>query len=108
ERTLAAGDFGDLAAFGMQVPAAPPLAPAPLAPAPPAPTPAANPGAAAAAPPAAAPAAPEGVDVVILKNGGRVRGRGMVDDPAGVTVFLADKTTRALKRAEIERVEYAR
>ncbi len=52
--------------------------------------------------------ADEPVDTVFLKKGGRLRGTVMEEDPrAGVTIQLADGTTRKLKRAEVESVQYA-
>jgi hypothetical protein len=46
-------------------------------------------------------------DTVLLKNGGRVRGTVMSEDPGqGVSVKLADGSVRAIPTAEVERVEY--
>lgn len=47
-------------------------------------------------------------DTVFLKNGGRVRGTVLVEDPAkGVTLKLADGTSRTVPAAEVKNVEYA-
>jgi hypothetical protein len=47
-------------------------------------------------------------DTIFLTNGGRVRGTIMVEEPGkGVTIKLADGTTRVLKSSEVLRVEYA-
>jgi hypothetical protein len=61
------------------------------------------------APPAApaAPPIPKGTpDSVFLRNGGRVRGTVMEDEPSGVSVRMLDGTTRKLRRAEVDHVEY--
>ncbi|HVY46963.1 MAG TPA: hypothetical protein VHB21_13840, partial [Minicystis sp.] len=70
----------------------------------------AAPPATAAAPPAAAPpaAAPHGsgVDTVFLKNGGRVRGHVMEDEPTKVSIRLVDGTTRVLIRGDVDHIDY--
>lgn len=46
-------------------------------------------------------------DTVFLKNGGRIRGTVLVEDPGkGVTIKLADGTSRTLAPAEVKNVEY--
>jgi hypothetical protein len=46
-------------------------------------------------------------DTVILKNGGRVRGTVLVEDPGkGVTIKLADGTTRTVPAADVKNVQY--
>jgi hypothetical protein len=55
-----------------------------------------------------APAAWADDDVVLLKNGGRVRGTVIQEDPVqGVRVRLPDGTIRAVKPAEVKQVLYA-
>lgn len=49
----------------------------------------------------------QALDNVYLTNGGRVRGQVMEDDGKGVSVLLADGSTRKIPRAEVMRVEYA-
>jgi hypothetical protein len=51
-------------------------------------------------------AAAQASDTVHLTNGGRVRGHVMEDDDKGVSVLLADKTTKKIPRAEVMRVDY--
>ncbi len=47
-------------------------------------------------------------DVVLLKDGGRVKGTVMVEDKtSGVSVKLADGTTRQVAASDVDRVEYA-
>ena len=46
-------------------------------------------------------------DVILLKNGGRVRGQVIEDDGVRVRVLLADKTVRVMPKAEVLRIEYA-
>jgi hypothetical protein len=46
-------------------------------------------------------------DTVFLVGGGRVRGTIMAEEPGkGVTIRLADGTTRVIKAAEVQRVQY--
>jgi hypothetical protein len=45
-------------------------------------------------------------DVVFLRNGGRLRGMVIEDDPATVTIKLPDGTVRALARAKVKQIEY--
>lgn len=46
-------------------------------------------------------------DTVFLKNGGRVRGTVLVEDPGkGVTIKLADGTTRTVPAADVKNVQY--
>src|SRR5262245_54435307 len=46
-------------------------------------------------------------DTVLLANGGRLRGVVIADDPdQGVTIKLADGTTRTVQRAQVKSVQY--
>lgn len=50
----------------------------------------------------------DGVDVVHLKNGGRVQGVVIEDDPAaGATVRLGDGTTKKIPKSAISSIDYA-
>ena len=45
-------------------------------------------------------------DTVMLTDGGRIRGHVMEDDESGVSVILADGTTKKVPRSKVLRVQY--